>query len=281
MIGDVVSRFPPQTPKDNIIVEDEKHTFTVLEYEDGTSSTQYEYTLDKAPVEDVRSVVGLVNGNSVEFEAGTDYQVVNSTYIDFDVGGETPDPNTEFTVDYVAEPIISRYGDAHNDETMVTDSVIQDAIFSHYLNEASGSNLDRIGSLFGDLGKRRNRSDSEYRSLLRSIVQSFAGRGTVPGLKFAIAAGVGTDPDNIIIDEDFSQIGYTVRIENVDTSFLSSVVGDMAEIADPSGVDLLAPPVLVLESGTVALTHPGWTVIDEGDGLGANTLTLDGNSQLQ
>jgi hypothetical protein len=280
-IGTVSSRFPPQTPDDSIIVDDESHEFTVLEYDDGTTSTQYEYTLDKAPVEEIRSVTAVVDDTSTEFVEGTDYQLLNDSTIDFDVGGNDPDANTEFEVTYVAQPVIERYLLGHDEEVGTLDDLIEDAIDSRQVSQASGANLDRIGSLFGELGKRRGRSDAEYRTFLRSIVQSFKGRGTVPGLRFAIAAGIGTDPDNVIIQEDFEEVGYSVRVENVDTSFLSGVIADLAQLADPSGVELLAPPVLVLEPGEIGFQTPGSQAVDSSEGLGSGTLTLEGNSQLQ
>jgi hypothetical protein len=212
---------------------------------------------------------------------GTDYQVLNDSTIDFGVGGDDPDPGTEFEVTYVCQPVIERYLGSHDAEVLVTDDRISDAIRSHQVSEASGSDLDRIGSLFGELGKRRGRTDPEYRTFLRSIVQSFKGRGTVPGLKFAIAAGVGTDPENIIIQEDFDEVGYSIRIENVDTSFIFGVIADLAQLADPSGVELLAPPVLVLEPGSIGFQTPGSQVVATSSGLGSGTLTLDGNSTLQ
>jgi hypothetical protein len=285
--GNTIEQFPRQTPDSDIIVEDEAHEFVVLEYDDSTTSTQYTYVLDKAPVKDVRSVTGQYNGSTVEFTKGTDYQVIDDDAdgdvdtIDWDVGGRQPDDNTEFEATYVCEPIISRYLESHDAEVDTTDAFINSAIVSHQVDKASGKNLNRIGALFGELGKRRGRSDPEYRTFLKSIVQSFSGRGTVPGLKFAIAAGVGTDPENVTISEDFTEVGYSIQIEGVDTSFLTGVISDLADLADPSGVELLAPPVVVLPAGEIEFETPGSQVVSSTEGLGSGTLTLDGDSQLQ
>lgn len=283
----IVDRLPTVVPRDIVREENEDHEFTVLNYEDGTSSTKYVYILDKAPISRVERVEGIVDGFEFTFVEGTDYTVIDDDgdgeldSIDFSIGGTDPDDNSVFHVTYVAESVISRYTDAHDDDLATVIVDLEQVIESHQIDSATGRNLDRIGSLFGELGRRRDRGDEEYRALLKSIVQSFKGRGTIPGMKFAIAVGIGTDPDNIEIREDFEQAGYEIVIdESVETDFVSSVVNDMAELADPSGVDLLSAPIIVLEGEDVIVDETGTRVVEEKLGLGANVLTLDGESVL-
>lgn len=282
----IIDRLPTVIPRGIIREEDEPHDFVVLKYEDGTSSTKYVYTLDKAPIDRVENVVGTVDGFEYTFVEGTDYEVIDDDgngeldSIDFSVGGENPDDNTTFRVTYVAESVISRYTDAHDDDLETTITDLEQVIESHQVDNATGRDLDRIGALFGELGRRRDRSDEEYRALLKSIIQSFKGRGTRPGMKFAIATGIGTDTDNIEIREDFDQTGYEIIIENVDTDFVSSVVNDMAQLADPSGIDLLSAPIIILDGEDVVVVETGTEVVKEQLGLGADVLTLDGNSTV-
>lgn len=285
-VDDIITNFPQVLPSGNIEVE-ESHEFVVLDYEDGSSSTKYKYLLNKAPVERVDKVTGTVDGSAKTFTEGTDYQVIddngdgNIDTIDFGIGGDDPDDNTEFEVTYVAESIFSRYVGAHDDEFDKTRTKLNDVISSRDIDQASGADLNRMGAIFGELGRRRGRDDPDYRAFLKSIVQSFKGRGTKPGMKFAIAAGIGTSTENITITEDFTEVGYEIQIDNVDTDFLSGAVNDMAQLADPSGVELLSPPVILLDGSTLVFTMVESSVTSSTTGLGGDTLTLDGNSTLQ
>jgi len=256
--GNIQENLPGVVPR-GTFRETERKQFQVLEYDDGTSSTKTLYQLDKAPFVSVESVTAVVGGIETTLTEDTDYAVVDDNgdgqpdSIDFAIGGSSPDDNTEFTVTYITQPIITRYIGAYNDQSEQAVSSIEDAVASHQVNRASGFDLDQIGALFGELGRRRGRSDQEYRAFLKTIVQSFSGRGTIPGLKFAIAAGVGVDSSDVTITEDFTEIGYEVRVDNVDTTFLSSVINDLADLADPSGVELLSPPVIILDGDIIVL----------------------------
>lgn len=103
--------------------------------------------------------------------------------------------------------------------------------------QRNSSDLDRIGAFFGELGKRRGRSDDEYATFLRSIVQSFSGRGTVDGIKFAVASALDLDPDQIVIEEDFVTNEYTVDIEVPFPPHELVTLTELADLADPSGVE--------------------------------------------
>jgi hypothetical protein len=280
-IFDGLSRVIP----DQQIRVDEEHTFTVHSYDNGTRHAVTDYVLSKAPITYVRQVEGTVDGRDYVFTKGTDYTVVDDDgdgqidTIDFSVGGEQPDDNTTFTVYYVAEPIISRYIEPFDSDGDDIEADIAELIESHQVDTASGSDLDEIGRLFGPLGRRRGRTDAEFRVFLRSIVPSFSGRGTLPGMRFAISAAIGTDPSDITIVEDFDEVGYEIRIDNVDANFLVGTVNDIAELTDPSGVELLSSPVIVLGDTGVAIAIDEATVVGSSTGLGSQTLTLDGSSQ--
>jgi hypothetical protein len=105
------------------------------------------------------------------------------------------------------------------------------------VEQRNSADLDRVGALFGPLGRRRGRNDAEYRAFLRSIVQSFSGRGTVDGIKFAVAAGIDIPESDVIVTEDFQSNSYSITVLNPN-GINSSVVDEMAELADPSGIGL-------------------------------------------
>lgn len=177
------------------------------------------------------------------------------------------------------DSVFRRYVESHEEALDEVDESIDSAITAHQVNQASGVQLDRIGALFGELGRRRGRTDNEYRQYLRSVVRSFNGRGSVGGLKFAIAAAIGGESENVIIREDFENLEYSIEITGVDTSFLTSAINDLAELADPSAVKL-AETILILDSENIVIDETGTTVTNTQNGLGSQTLTLDGNSTL-
>lgn len=158
--------------------------------------------------------------------------------------------------------VFRRYIEAYGDSFAGFDEGMAYVKFSHFVGTAKGDDLDQVGEIFGALGARGNRNDKEYRTYLGSLVQSFSGRGTVPGLKFAIASAVNTDPDNIIIVEDFANNEYTIQVKDVDSEFLSGVINNLAQLADPSGVELSEAPVIITEGDELLIDTVSSTVID-------------------
>lgn len=262
---DIFDSLPSLLPEGGITVKNEAHEFTVHNYSGGGSHTVEKYVLDKAPFTRVDEVTGTLDGSTGHtFVEGTDYRVIDSdTFnhlkwnednwndgdwagtattpgldtIDWSIGGDNPDDNTDFYVDYVTESIISRYVGSFDDDVDEFDASMDDVIDSHQVDNATGQELDRLGAMFGEIGKRRGRSDQDYRVFIKSIVQSFKGQGTIPGLRFAVAAGLGVDDSSVSIEEDFTNVEYTVVVDDW-TSHNVSVVEDMAQLADPSGVEM-------------------------------------------
>lgn len=148
-----------------------------------------------------------------------------------------PQEDSLFYVTYRAESIISRYLDSHEEELDRVEDAVQEVINNKFVQSASGDNLDRLGRLFGPtIGKRRGRSDEQYRIYLKSIVQSFVSRGTVNGIKLAISAATDVPLDDIEINEDFENVEYEVSVIP-NTPVTVSLLEEVAEIADPSGVN--------------------------------------------
>lgn len=253
---------PDIVPDEKIVVEDEEHLFRTTEYRDGTKKSQQKYVLDKAPVVNVKNVYGEVNGQTQDFVEGQDYEVsADKTTVDFSIGGESPDDNTEFYVTYTSRSIIDRYIEAHEEILADVDNKKDQSISANFINQAEGQELDEIGKLFGELGKRRGRGDEEYRVNLKSIVQSFNGRGTVDGIKFAVASGLGVSTDSITVNEDFENTSYRVEIRDFgdlkETNL--STINELVELADPSGVEL---ELLTFIFGPAISTFEGTDEVD-------------------
>jgi hypothetical protein len=272
---------PDIVPDERIVVEDESHLFRTTEYRDGTTKEQEKYVLNKAPVLSIKNVYGTVNDTSEDFVEGQDYELSDDkTTIDFSIGGKSPDSDTEFYVTYTARSIIDRYIEAHEEILSDVDDKKEEAISANFINQAEGQELDEIGKLFGELGKRRERNDDQYRVYLKSIVQSFSGRGTVEGIKFAVASGLGVNTDRINLFEDFENNEYEIEIldfQEIDTQIDSNTVTTLAQLSDPSGVAFIATRYvldgdsIVVEPGTSASSelHTG---LGDGDTIGDGAL---------
>lgn len=242
---------PDIFPLDEVIVDDEQHIYRVFEGDFGPLPEE-EYTLDKAPIKEIREVTGTIDGVESEFEKGTDYELSADSERILWLNGDRPDPGTTFYVTYRTESIISRYVESGEEELDTIQHVIEDAIEAKFLSSAEGIELDRIGSLFGPvIGKRRGRTDEQYRIYLESVVQSFISRGTVDGIKLAISAATDVPVADITIDEDFENNEYEVIVipnTPVDVALLEEI----AQIADPSGIQQILTRFPVFDEAGVA-----------------------------
>lgn len=268
---DIIRRFPTIS-HDDFVRDEVTYTF---------DSSQDLYHISKGPAHEVYEVYS----GDTTFVEDTDYSLVDSDgdglyeSIDWSIGGSSPSDGDTFVIDQKFRSVLARYLESHNDEIIDLEEGFDEARLARQISTAEGEELERIGAFFGALGKRQGRNNANYRVFLQSIVQSFGGRGSKSGLKFAIAAAVGTTTDNIEIQEDFENLEYTILINNVDTDFISSAVNELAELADPSGVELDVA-IIVTEGNDIIVDGQSSVVSPVHTGLGGETLTMDGNSTL-
>lgn len=76
-----------------------------------------------------------------------------------------------------------------------------DVMESHFVDVASGIQLDRIGFLLNTV-RKVGEADSSYRARLKSVVQGIIGGGTKPQLALIIKAAIPTITDSDIIFEE-------------------------------------------------------------------------------
>lgn len=133
--------------------------------------------------------------------------------------------------------VIKRYIDAHDDEIETFEDKLDEVMDSHQIDNATGDELDEIGKIFGRLGKREGRDDQDYRIYLKTIVQAFNGRGTVPGIISAVAAGLGEPEESIEVTEDYQNLEYDIIIKDW-PSHKGSTVEELADLADASVAQL-------------------------------------------
>ncbi|GGM64140.1 hypothetical protein J2752_000470 [Halarchaeum rubridurum] len=124
---------------------------------------------------------------------------------------------------------------AHQDELERYAGDLEAVAKSLKITQADGRALDELGKGFGQLGRRRGRDDGPYRSYLLSLVGAFNGRGTPPGLRLAIAAGVLADQDDVALIEDFQSLEYEVVLRDWQ-AHRTGTVHALADLADPSVV---------------------------------------------
>lgn len=240
MTHDTSVRLPDIFPTNEIEVDEEDHLYETFEGDSGTVLEKREYTLDKAPIDEFVEVTGVVNGQTFTFTEGTDYELSNddNRIVWKDDPADRPDAGSIFYVTYRADSIISRYLSSNEEELDSIDEQLEEVISSKFVDSATGQELDEIGSLFGDtIGKRRGRSDTQYRTYLKSVVQSFVSRGTKNGIKLAVSAATGIPIEDITINEDFQNNEYELEIIPR-TPINTPLISEVAEIADPSGVFL-------------------------------------------
>lgn len=124
---------------------------------------------------------------------------------------------------------------AHQDEFDHFGYRLQDVKDSRYVNRAIDGDLDQLGGFLGKLGSRSGRNNDEYRQYLKTVVQSFRGRGTVPGVRFAVASGLDVPESQVQIVEDFNNLDFSITLHEW-PPHLQSTVAELAELSDPSGV---------------------------------------------
>lgn len=98
-----------------------------------------------------------------------------------------------------------KYIESHEEVFDFLEDDVNKVILSRQVDEAIGKDLDRIGKLFGEIGKRRGRNDAEYRTYLKSVVNGFRARGTVPDIKFALDNALFEGETDVEIEEIYGE----------------------------------------------------------------------------
>lgn len=135
----------------------------------------------------------------------------------------------------------AQYIAAFQDETDSYEQDLNDIRESHFIDLATGGELDEIGKQYGVIGKRAGRSDAAYRIYLKGLVETFSYNGTVPGIKAAISSGLGIEDTDVEVYEhfnddpvnDYEYLEYTITL-NEWPEHDGSTVETLAELSDAS-----------------------------------------------
>lgn len=266
----IPENLPTPVPTSEITVSDE---FTITAH-DGDPQTVY--SLSKSPYRQLRSVRGVVNGVERELDIGTDVipyddnSDSNADAVRF--AGTIPDVGTVVTVEYDILPLVARYAMAYDDDIDTVGSDIDTAIDNKFVKTAEDGALSLLGAQFGYLGRRSQRSDSEYRTYLQSIVTSFTANGTQFDLKLAVSAATGVPVSELTVTE-FTDTQEAVVVIVGDREL--TVSEQLSDIID----ETLVPGVrarydLVSRNGSLVLTldFEGYQTAGVSVGLGASSL---------
>lgn len=131
--------------------------------------------------------------------------------------------------------VFYRYITSHQEEIDVYSENLEQAEISRQVDRATGRDLDRIGKIFGTLGRRAGREDDEYSIYLQNIVAMFTGRGTKLAIREAVAGALDISVEDVGLRENFDRVEYDVILYDWPRHEVLTVE-EVAEIADPSGV---------------------------------------------
>lgn len=173
------------------------------------------------------------------------------------------------------DSVMFRFIAAHGEEMEEYEQDINAITLSRQVDNAEGEELDELGRLFGTIGLRRGRSDSAYRSYIKSIVPIFSGRGTKYDVRRAISAALSIPTEDFSIEENFTTVSYAIYIHKWTGHDLNGI-RDIAQIADPSGVeltDVIYGPVNEEVSATDTVTYDVGELFEEPPVLGSDTVS--------
>jgi hypothetical protein len=163
----------------------------------------------------------------------------------------------------IIESIQAEFDQLESDTEAVEDSLS--------IESATGQSLDLIADEFGNVGRRRGRSDSQFRQFLQGLEPAFDGRGTEQDVAVAVAAGVVESPADVNLRQDFTDRSYEIELFEFE-AHASTTVRDLAELADPVSVDRVDPVHLFTDPARIVIATDDATVqrVSE-DGLSTPT----------
>jgi hypothetical protein len=155
------------------------------------------------------------------------------------------------TLRVIVEAIQDEFAILASDTEAVEDSIS--------IQDATGQSLDLIADEFGNVGRRRGRSDDEFRQFLQGLEPAFGGRGTERDVEVAVAAGVVESPSDVDLRENFTDRTYEIELFEFDTHS-STTVRELADLADPVAVDRVDPVHLFADPARIVIASSEATV---------------------
>lgn len=187
---------------------------------------------------------GIVKGIQFTFTRGRDFDVdKDRNSVIWLTGGARPDEKTTFSVDYVvyteiSDTIIERLPGFYKAREM--DSSVYELVCgfakivrdqerdvsrlgdSRSINSAYGRDLDLLASILG-LARKRNETDTDFRSRIRSVVADIKLGGTVEAIRTQLASYLATSKDEFaLVENPPTEMQSTKNVRSRDTWDISS-----------------------------------------------------------
>lgn len=272
----ILDNFDSPTPAGQLRAVEE-NVFEVTETSSGAIRKTV-YSLEKAPIETLEQVDATVNGRSRILTPGDGIETRDidgdgePDAVAFTEPDDYPDDNTEFTVTYLAVPVIDRFTGVHTEDLFDYRDRVDTAVSDARLNTSTGRDLDRLGAIYGVLGARQKLGDDAYRAKLRALRQAVAGRGTKPSVRGLVAQTLDVEESEIDIIENFEEQSYELQLSAQATSTLTDTLDVLLELADPSGVELIGGAALTVDSAAFTYELVEITATETESGLGSGEL---------
>ena len=197
-----------------------RYTFIEDDLREGGYPKGVDVTLDRVSYRSMSQGVGIRPGSiTEEWQSGEEYEAFDTVVhkgVEY-IATETTISEPDQTKQQPWRPLWKR-------------------LWLYFDNE----NLDRIGRIFGSVGRRRQRDDRQYRQWLKSIVQLFSGSGrnrdiiNAVAVAFSMRAG---GEDNVSIEENFEDNEIEVILEeNRWEEHRATTLEEIVDEARPSGV---------------------------------------------
>jgi len=251
------------------------------------------YRLKEWEAVTITKITGTLKGAEHVFVEKTDFALdANANSVIWTAGGETPDKNTKFSVEYLHRPyrademtysIVERlpafyqarepssffHRIVHGLAKVMSDQEQQLSKISnsHYVDTATDKDLENLAAV---IGARRNHGegDADFRNRLRSILVEFRDRGTVVSIRAQLASLLGTSIDEIEIIENPLEdriLETKVRSRDMFEVDSRSIFDEKATISISSPGGEASNPALVDESNGVIIRFNG--ILKKGDTL--------------
>ena len=260
----VIDRIPDYIAKDTIRFTD---TFQFQYVSESTPQTVYR--LEKAPYERLEDVTAVVDGVEQTLSIGSEVEPRDTggdgryNAVAFISSSVYPDEGTEVEVRYDAKSVANRYTNSFSDDLDILGERLNEIQTRRYIETASGIHLDLIGSAYGEIARRRQRDDDEYRDFLASLTEALSGNGTRGDIKFVAASFFQRDPDGVSLIEDFEENEFSIIVDRPGGNFRPSGVRETLNLAAPTGVRLNRVTILNIKE----IPFSGSSTLSSRDGL--------------
>ena len=157
---------------------------------------------------------------------------------------------------------------------------------SHWVDTASGEDLDRLGALFS-IGRGRGETDADYRGRLKTAIISYKGGGTLSSIRMIARIALGLPQDYPIEVRENPEVAmkrtWKVRANSewtVDPRSIADAEPEITIALETKDVKISDPTITNLDTGE-SITFKGVLSYGEALRIGGGRATVNGVDQTQ